>query len=138
MNLIGFRRGGDSAALPPAIYIALVDSLFQNYLVSFAGTVCAAVAAVLTAWKTGTLLLWPCVVLIIAVGAVRAYDMHAYEGCKSSLTPDTASRWERRYKIGAVLYASALGLWCLVTLLGNDDPVAQMLCLSVTIGYVAA
>jgi diguanylate cyclase (GGDEF)-like protein len=138
MNLIGFRRGGDSAALPPAIYIALVDSLFQNYLVSFAGTVCAAVAAVLTAWKTGTLLLWPCVVLIIAVGAVRAYDMYAYEGCKSSLTPETASRWERRYKIGAVLYASALGLWCLVTLLGNDDPVAQMLCLSVTIGYVAA
>ena len=138
MNLIGFRRGGDSAALPPAIYIALVDSLFQNYLVSFAGTVCAAVAAVLTAWKTGTILLWPCVVLIIAVGAVRAYDMHAYEGCKSSLTPDTAAQWERRYKIGAVLYASALGLWCLVTLLGNDDPVAQMLCLSVTIGYVAA
>ena len=42
VNLMGFRRGGDSAALPPAIYTALVDSLFQNYLVSFAGAVCAA------------------------------------------------------------------------------------------------
>src|SRR6202000_1594645 len=91
MNLIGFRRGGDSAALPPAIYIALVDSLFQNYLASFAGTVCAAVAALLTAWKTGTVLLWPCAALIVAVGVVRTYDMHAYDRCKSSLTLETAT-----------------------------------------------
>ena len=138
MNLLESRRGGDSAALPPAIYVALVDSLFQNYLASFAGTVCAAIAALLTAWKTGTVLLWPCAVLIIAVGAARAYDMYAYEKCKSSLNVETAALWERRYKIGAVLYASALGIWCWVTLLGNDDPVAQLLCLSVTIGYVAA
>jgi diguanylate cyclase (GGDEF)-like protein len=137
MNLLESRRGGDSAALPPAIYIALVDSLFQNYLASFAGTVTAAIAALLTAWKTGAVLLWPCAVLIIAVGAARAYDMHAYEKCKSSLTLETATLWERRYKIGAVLYASALGIWCWVTLLGADDPVAQLLCLCVTIGYIA-
>jgi diguanylate cyclase (GGDEF)-like protein len=138
MNLVESRRGGGSAALPPAIYIALVDSLFQNYLASFAGTVTAAIAALLTAWKTGTVLLWPCAVLIIAVGAARAYDMHSYEKCKSSLTLEMATQWERRYKIGAVLYALALGIWCWVTLLGNDDPVAHLLCLSVTIGYIAA
>jgi diguanylate cyclase (GGDEF)-like protein len=138
MNLVEARRGGSSAALPPAIYIALVDSLFQNYLASFAGTVTAAIAALMTAWKTGTVLLWPCAVLIIAVGAARAYDMHAYEKCKPSLTAETAAQWERRYKIGAVLYAAALGIWCWVTLLGADDPVAQLLCLTVTIGYIAA
>jgi diguanylate cyclase (GGDEF)-like protein len=137
MNLVESRRDGGSAALPPAIYIALVDSLFQNYLASFAGTVTAAIAALLTAWKTGTVLLWPCAVLIIAVGAARAYDMYGYEKCKSSLTLATAVQWERRYKIGAVLYALALGIWCWVTLLGDDDPVAQLLCLSVTIGYIA-
>jgi diguanylate cyclase (GGDEF)-like protein len=138
MNLLGFRRGGPSTALPPAIYVALVHSLFQNYLASFAGTVCAAVAALLTAWKTGTILLWPCAIFIIAVGAARAYDMYAYESCRSPLTPETAIQWERRYRIGAVLYASALGIWSWVTLLENDDPVAQLLCLSVTIGYIAA
>jgi diguanylate cyclase (GGDEF)-like protein len=116
----------------------LVDSLFQNYLASFAGTVTAAIAAVLTAWKTGAVLLWPCAALIIAIGAARAYDMYAYEKCKSSLNLEGAAQWERRYKIGAVLYASALGIWCWVTLLGADDPIAQLLCLSVTIGYVAA
>ena len=137
MNLLEPRQDGDSAALPPAIYVALVDSLFQNYLASFAGTVTAAIAALLTAWKTGAVLLWPCAVLIIAVGAARAYDMHAYEKCKPSLNPETAALWERRYKIGAVLYAAALGIWCWVTLLGADDPVAQLLSLCVTIGYIA-
>ena len=137
MDLLESRRGGAATALPPAIYVALVDSLFQNYMASFAGTVCAAVTALLTAWKTGTVLLWPCAVFIIAVGAARTYDMHAYEKRKSSLSVETAAQWERRYMIGAVLYAAALGIWCWVTLLGNDDPVAQLLCLSVTIGYIA-
>jgi diguanylate cyclase (GGDEF)-like protein len=115
-----------------------VHSLFQNYLASFAGTVCAAIAALLTAWKTGVILLWPCAIFIIVVGAARAYDMYAYESSKSALTPETALQWERRYRIGALLYASALGIWCWVTLLAKDDPVAQLLCLSVTIGYIAA
>src|SRR5579872_4415535 len=138
MHLLGLRRGGPSTALPPAIYVALVDSLFQNYLASFAGTVCAAIAALLTAWKTGIVLLWPCAIFIIAVGAARAHDMHAYESSKSPLTPESAVQWERRYRIGAVLYASALGIWCWITLLAKDDPVAQLLALSVTIGYIAA
>src|SRR6202000_247480 len=111
MNLLGLRRGEPSAALPPRIYVALVDSLFQNYLASFAGTVCAAIAALLTAWKTGTVLLWPCAIFIILVGAARAYDMYAYESCKSQLTPETAVQWERRYRIGAWLYARAVRIW---------------------------
>ncbi len=36
-----------------------------------------------------------------------------------------------------MVYAAALGLWCFVALLGSDDAVAHMICLSVTIGYVA-
>jgi diguanylate cyclase (GGDEF)-like protein len=138
MTLPGFRRAADSEALPPAIYVALVDSLFQNYMASFAGTLCAAIAALLTAWKTGTVLLWPCAVLIIAVGAARAYDMYAYENRNSPLTPETAVTWENRYRIGAFLYALSLGIWCWVTLLGSHDAVAHLLCLSVTIGYIAA
>ena len=106
MNLLGFRRGGPSTALPPAIYVALVHSLFQNYLASFAGTVCAAVAALLTAWKTGTILLWPCAIFIIAVGAARAYDMYAYESCRSPLTPETAIHCIR--KRGSILVGGAL------------------------------
>ncbi len=37
-----------------------------------------------------------------------------------------------RYQIGAMLYAVALGLWCMVALLGSNDAVAHMICMSVT------
>ncbi len=38
----------------------------------------------------------------------------------------------------ADLYASSLGLWCFVVVLGSDDAIAHMLCTAVTIGYTAA
>ena len=42
-----------------------------------------------------------------------------------------------RYAIGAMVYAGALGVWCIVTMLGSDDAVAHMICVAVTIGYTA-
>ncbi len=138
MAFLNFRRTKDSAQLTPAINVALVDSLFQNFMASFAGTVCAAIAALLTAWKTGVDLLWPCALLIIAIGAMRALDMRAYETQGKPLTPQTVPEWERRYKVGAALYAASLGLWCWVALVMSNDAVAHLLCLSVTIGYIAA
>jgi diguanylate cyclase (GGDEF)-like protein len=42
-----------------------------------------------------------------------------------------------RYQLGAMLYAVALGSWCTVALLGSDDAIVHMICLSVTTGYMA-
>ena len=50
----------------------------------------------------------------------------------------TPRRWEIRYQIGAMFYAAALGIWCLVALTTSNDPVAHMICLTVTTGYMAA
>ncbi len=126
--------------LPPSISTALVDSLFQNFLPVFAGCVCAAIAAVMTAVKTGNSLLWPCAVLIIIFGVARALQMRSYEfeRRESALTIERAEWWEPRYKLGADLYAGTLGLWCFVTLIGTSDAVAHMMCTAVTIGYTAA
>ena len=63
--------------------------------------------------------------------------MHRYKSRRSVLTADEAARWEVRYQIGAMIYAVALGAWCTVALLGSDDAVAHMICLTVTTGYVA-
>ncbi|WP_454634626.1 putative bifunctional diguanylate cyclase/phosphodiesterase [Bradyrhizobium cenepequi] len=122
----------------PSIYAALIDSLFQNPAPLFAGAALVAMAAVLTALKTQEVWLWPCVALLVITGAGRAVDMHWYMARRSVLTAEEAARWEVRYQIGAMAYAVALGVWCTVTLLGSDDAVAHMICLSVTTGYVAA
>ena len=36
-----------------------------------------------------------------------------------------------------MIYAGVLGVWCFITILGNDDAVAHMLCVAVTVGYTA-
>ena len=78
MQLADHHRHTDET-MSPAIYAALVGSLFQNPAPMFAGAVCAAIAAVMTALKTGNHLLWPCAVLLVLIGALRAFDMAKYK-----------------------------------------------------------
>ncbi len=124
--------------MSPSIYAALINSLFTDPGPMFAGALCAAVAAIMTALKTGDAMLWPCVALLVVTGAVRALDTRQYQKVRNSLTAAGATRWEIRYQIGAMLYATALGLWCLLALMGSDDAVAHMIATSVTLCYVAA
>src|SRR6201994_832872 len=137
MQLAGQNNHPDQK-ISPSIYAALVDSLFQNPGPMFAGAVFAAIAAVMTALKSGDDWLWPCAGLLIVTGAFRAFDMHRYKKRKAALTANDATAWEIRYQIGAMLYAIALGIWCVVALLSSDDAVAHMICLTVTTGYMAA
>jgi diguanylate cyclase (GGDEF)-like protein len=124
--------------MSPSIYGALIDSLFQAASTMFVGALCNAFAALLTALKTGDAWLWPCVALLIVTGAVRAVDVRRYQRSRSTLTPHEVERWEMRYQFGAMLYAAALGLWSLVTLLVSDDAVAHLIAISVTLGYMSA
>jgi PAS domain-containing protein len=138
MLFVGRKKRSIQEALSPAIYAALVYSLFQNPAPMFAGVICAAIAAVMTAVKTGNVWLWPCVALLVVTGALRAADMRRYQQCKPGLTEAEASHWEIRYQIGAMFYALSLGIWCLVAIMGTRDAVAHMICTSVTLGYMAA
>jgi len=131
------KRRNEEEVLSPAIYAALVDSMCQNFWPILNGTVCAAILALLTALKTGNVWIWPCAVLIVVIGTARAFQMRKYEKRTDMLTPAQAEEWEPRYRVGAVLYAAALGLWCSVVLLGSDDAVAHMLCTALTVGYTA-
>jgi len=65
--------------ISPSTYSALIDSLFTDPGPMFAGALCAAVAAIMTALKTGNALLWPCVALLVVTGAVRALDTRQYQ-----------------------------------------------------------
>ncbi len=124
--------------MSPSIYSALIDSLFQDPGPLFVGSLCAAVAALMTAVKTGNVWLWPCVALLVLTGAFRAIDTRRFRRLSASLTPQRVAHWEIRYQIFAMLYAGALGLWCVVAILGTRDPVAHLIATSVTLCYVAA
>lgn len=137
MQLVDQKKRSNQQELEPVLYAALVDSMCQNFWPMFIGSVSAAAAALMTALKTGNVLLWPCAVLIIGIGTFRAFQMRKYERRTSVLTFDQAKHWEPRYAIGAMVYAAVLGAWCFITIIGNDDPIAHMVCVAVTIGYTA-
>ena len=144
MPLAGQAEESDQK-ISPSIYAALVDSLFQNPTPLLAGTVFAALAATMTALKSGENWLWLCVVLLIVSGAARAVDMYKYKTRKSvliaegaALTAEEAAGWEMRYQIGAMFHSLMLGTWCFVALAMTDSAVAHMICLTVTTGYFAA
>jgi diguanylate cyclase (GGDEF)-like protein len=125
-------------SMSPLTYTALVDSLFGNPVPMLAGAVCAGAGAWMTAAKTGNQWLWPCALLIVVIGLLRALQLNSFQKRQAPLTPEQARVWEWRYMLGGSVYAAALGLWCLIVLLGSNDPVAHMLCTSVTVAYTAA
>jgi diguanylate cyclase (GGDEF)-like protein len=137
MQLVDQKKRSSREELEPVLYSALIDSMCQNFWPMFIGTVCTAAAAVMTALKTGNILLWPFVVLIIGIGTARAFHMRKYERRTAVLSFDQARHLEPRYAIGAMVYAAVLGIWCFFTIFGNDDAVAHMVCVAVTIGYTA-
>jgi diguanylate cyclase (GGDEF)-like protein len=137
MQLVDPKKRGSRDELEPVLYAALVDSMCQNFLPMFAGSICIFVAAVFTALKTGNELLWPFAVLIIAIGTIRAFEMRKYEQRTKPLTFAQARYLEPRYAAGAIVFAGVLGAWSFLTIYANDDAVAHMVCVAVTIGYTA-
>jgi diguanylate cyclase (GGDEF)-like protein len=114
-----------------------IDSLFEAPGPLFAGIVFVAMAAAVTALKTGQALTWVCVSLVILAGALRLFDLRRFLPRKSTLTAHEAAQWRKRYLAGAMIQAAAIGIWCSATLLSSDDAVVHMICLSVTTGIVA-
>jgi diguanylate cyclase (GGDEF)-like protein len=137
MQLVDQKERGNPEAQSPLLYAALIDSMCQNFWPILIGSISTAAAAVMTAIKTGNVWLWPCTILIVGIGTFRAFQMRKYERRTSGLTYEQAKQWEPRYMAGALTYAAVLGVWCFITILGNDDTIAHMVCVAVTIGYTA-
>ena len=103
------QSGDPDQKMSPSIYTALVDSLFQDAGPMFVGALCAAVAAVMTAVKTGNVWLWPCVLFLIGIPALIC-ELHF--GCTRPLrrvlllVADEAFLSEHRYR-GVVFTAGS-------------------------------
>jgi len=103
------QKQSDRDELEPILYAALINSMVQNFWAIFLGSASAAVAAVMTALKTGDVWLWPLAFLLIAIGTARAFQMRGYENRTRPLSFEEAKHLEPRYWIGALSYAAVLG-----------------------------
>src|SRR5262245_57220927 len=131
MQLVDQKKPSGQDELEPVLYAALIDSMVQNFWPMFMGSLCTAIAAVMTAAKTGNTLLWPIAFAIVGIGTLRALQMRKYERRTQVLSLEQARYLEPRYAVGAIVYAGVLGAWCFLTIVANDDPIAHMLCVAV-------
>src|SRR5689334_14629181 len=107
------RTNQPHEALPPEIYLPLVDSLFKEGRTLFAGTILGAGSILITYWKTGEALLLYCAIAVLLVAALRGLMMRAYLRIRPTIkTVETARRWEYCYVAGAATSISLYGLWC--------------------------
>ena len=123
--------------IPAEIYLAQVDSLFQEGRTLLVGYVTVVGSILLTFWRTGDIALPAAALLFTAITVARALGIRAYARAKPGIkTVDAARRWEISYGIGAASSLATLGVWCFLTLARADDGFAQLVSFSTTIGYV--
>ena len=123
--------------LPTEIYISLVDSLFSDFRTLFVGSIAASVTALITAWRTGEVLLYVCSFAIAVVACIRWLDVRAFYRRRQHLTSaEEARKWEMRYVVGAAAHVALLGTWCLVAFAKTSDPFVQIFSFSLTLAYM--
>ena len=123
-------------ALPPEIYLPLVDSLFQDARSLVTGSIVLTLSILITYWKTSNVLLLCCALAFLAVACARGLFMRAYARGRSEVTTcEVARRWENRYVAGASTSMALLGLWCFIAFAFTDDAFANLISFSMTIAY---
>ena len=133
-----FRSRQPHEALPPEIYLPLVDSLFKEGRTLLIGTFFVIGSVLVTYWKTGEILILYCAIAITLVACARGYMMRAYLRTRDTVTTaEIARRWEYRYGAGASVILALLGLWCYIAFSRTNDSFAHLVSFSMTIAYAA-
>ena len=126
-----------SDVIPADIYVAVVDSLYQEGQTLLLGYIMVVGSIALTYLKTGEILLLVCALAFTFIAVGRAIDMRAYARARNTIkTIETAKRWEYRYGVGVASALATLGAWCFLAFARTGDPYAQIISFSITIAYV--
>jgi diguanylate cyclase (GGDEF)-like protein len=143
MRLFGRLKpliGGVPAEPPPQeIYSALVDDLHAPLFSFVTGAATAVLVGVIASWRTQNSWLVALTVCTALVAAVRILTIIEYRKQRPASESDIAllRRFERRYAIGATVFAALLGLTAFVAYVFTDDPVSYLLITASAAGYGA-
>ena len=143
MRLFGRLKpliGGTPAELPPPeIYGALIDDLHAPLFSFITGAATAILVAAIASWRTDNPGLAALTVCTALVAGVRFLTIAEYRTRRPTSGNDVAllRSFERRYAIGATVYAALLGLTNFVAYVFTDDPVSYLLITANTAGYAA-
>lgn len=98
------------------------------------GAFAAALAALASGFKTGSMALYAIAFAFVAVGLLRFLNMIAFEA--ANVAPDDADAaevWEARATLGGVAVATVFGAWCFASLVVVDDGFSQVTSISISV-----
>lgn len=128
--------------MPAHDYASVLRSVYGDRRAMLAGSAASAIAAWLTAYKTGSLPLYLVTVAFIVMGLVRYFNMRAF--WRATMKDENAAAaeiWETRALVHGGLLAAVYGAWCLISMAVVKDSFAELasasISIAVTVGIVA-
>ncbi|MEO5805295.1 EAL domain-containing protein [Devosia sp.] len=121
-------------SMPTLEYVSMVRSVYGDRRAMLAGTFASSLTALLTAFKTGSALLYLVTAGFLLIGLLRYVDMRAFwRAAIDSDDADAAELWENRAVVTGGLLAVVFGVWCLFSMAVVKDPFAELASASLTI-----
>ncbi len=131
------ERPRRTQSVPFEIYASLVDALYESASALFIGSAAATSAALITAWRASSLVLFLFAGAIVAIALARVLDMRTYNRLRHSLRDHTTlRRWERRYIMWSTVYVALIGLWSVACFAVTDDPFIHLFSFGVVLAYM--
>ena len=142
MNLFGrLRFPVDRAPVEPPptdVLAALINDLYAPLASFIVGAVAAALVGGMATARTGNAWLLALTICATTVAAMRVVITLDYRKHQPAIGDMAAlHRCERRYAIGASVYAACLGGLCFIAFAFTDDPVSHLLLNATAVGYTA-
>jgi diguanylate cyclase (GGDEF)-like protein len=128
--------------MPAHDYASVLRSVYGDRGAILAGSAASAIAAWLTAYRTGSLPLYLVTAAFIVIGLIRYFNMRAFwRAAQANENSAAAEIWETRALIYSGLMAATYGAWCLISMAVVKDPFAELasasISIAVTVGLVA-
>ena len=131
------RRTGRPAAA--RISSALIDDLHAPLFSFITGAATAVLVGAMAAWRTDSPSLAALTICTALVAAARILSIAHYREHRPGAGNDVdlLRRFERRYAVGAIVYAALLGFTAFVAYVFTDDTVSFLLLNANGVGYAA-
>jgi diguanylate cyclase (GGDEF)-like protein len=121
-------------SMPAIDYVSIVKSVYKDRRAMVMGALTCIVGTAVTAFKTGSPVLWTIAAGFALVTIYRYVDMTLF--ARDDVGPtdvEKASKWEDRATYGATMFAFLCGAWCFASLVLVDDPMAELISLVITV-----
>jgi diguanylate cyclase (GGDEF)-like protein len=123
--------------MPAIDYVSIIRSVYGDRRAMLGGSVASAIAAWLTAYKTGSLALYIVTAAFVVIGLIRYANMRAFwRAAMNNEDAMAAEEWENRAVIYGGLLALVYGMWCLISMAVVKDPFAEIASASISIAVM--